>query len=44
VVDAGKGDVVVEEDAGHVQTMCKHWDMGKKARDFRDVEALKEYS
>jgi hypothetical protein len=24
VVEAGKGDVVAEEDARHLQTMCKH--------------------
>jgi hypothetical protein len=33
-----------EEDAHHLQTMCKHWDMGEEARDSRDAEALKECS
>ncbi len=44
VVEAGKGDVVTEEDTPHFQTMCKHWDVGEEARDSRDVEALKEWS
>jgi hypothetical protein len=44
VVEAGKGDVVAEEDARHLQTMCKHWEVGEEARDSRDVEALKERS
>jgi hypothetical protein len=44
VVEAGKGDVVAEEDACHLQTMCKNWDVGEEARDSRDVEALKERS
>jgi hypothetical protein len=44
VVEAGKGDVVAEEDARHLQTMCKHWDVGEEARDTRGVEALKERS
>ncbi len=41
VVEAGKGDVVGEEDARHLQTMCKHLDMVEEARDSKDVEALK---
>ena len=44
MVEAGKGGVVGEKDACHLQTMCKHWDMGEEARDSRDVEALKECS
>jgi hypothetical protein len=44
VVEAGKGGVVVEENARHLQAMCKHWDMGEEARDSRDMEALKEQS
>jgi hypothetical protein len=44
VVEAGKGDVVAEEDARHLQTLCKHWDVGEEAWDSRDVEALKECS
>ena len=44
MVEAGKGDMVAKEDARHLQTMCKHWDMGEEARDSRDVEALKERS
>jgi hypothetical protein len=44
VVEAGKGDVVAEEDAHHLQTMCKHLDVGEEARDSKDVEALKESS
>ncbi len=44
MVEAGKEAVVVEEDAHHLQTMCKHWDVGEEARDSRDVEALKEWS
>jgi hypothetical protein len=44
VVEAGKGAVAVEEDAHHLQTMCKHWDVGEEAMDSRDVEAIKERS
>ncbi len=44
MVEAGKGDVVAEEDACHLQTMCKHWNVREEARDSRDVEALKECS
>ncbi len=44
MVEAGKGDMAAEEDAQHLQTMCKHWDMGEEARDSRDVEAIKERS
>ncbi len=35
MVEAGKGDLVAEEDARHLQTMCKHWDMGEEARDSK---------
>jgi hypothetical protein len=41
VVEAGKGDVAGEEDARHLQTMCKHLDVVEEARDSKDVEALK---
>ncbi len=44
MVEAGKGDVAAEEDARHLQTMCKHLDVGEEARDSKDVEALKECS
>jgi hypothetical protein len=44
VVEAGKGDVVAEEVALHLQTMCKHLDVGEEARDYKDVEALEERS
>ncbi len=44
MVEAGKGDVAAEEDARHLRTMCKHLDMGEEAKDFKDVEALKEHS
>ncbi len=44
VVEVGKGDVVAEEDAHHLQTMCKDWDVGEEDRDSRDAEALKEHS
>ncbi len=44
MVEAGKEDVVAEEDACHLQTMCKHWNVGEEARDSREVEALKEQS
>jgi hypothetical protein len=44
VVEAGKGGVAAEEDARHLQTMCKHLDMGEEARDSKDVEALMERS
>ena len=44
MVEAGKGDMVAEEDACHLQTMCKHLDLGEEARDSKDVEALKERS
>jgi hypothetical protein len=44
VVEVGKRDVVAEEDAHHLQTMCKHWDVGEEARDSRDMETLKERS
>jgi hypothetical protein len=41
VVEAGKGDMAGEEDAHHLQTKCKHLDVGEEARDSKDVEALK---
>jgi hypothetical protein len=44
MVEAGKGDVAAEEDACHLQTMCKHLDVGEEARDSKDVEALMEHS
>jgi hypothetical protein len=43
-VEAGKGDMVAEEDARHLQTMCNHWDLGEEYKDSRDVEALEEWS
>ncbi len=44
VVEAGKGGVVAEEDARLLQTMCNYLDVGKEARDSKDVEALMERS
>ena len=44
MVEAGKGVVAVEEDACHLQTICKHLYMREEARDFKDMEALKERS
>jgi hypothetical protein len=38
VLEAGKGEVVAEEDAPHLQTMCKHWDMEEEDRDSRNME------
>jgi hypothetical protein len=44
VVETGKGDMAAEEDARHLQTICKHLDAGEEARDSKEVEALMERS